>query len=318
MRHSIRLTAVAGLFAFASFAHAAERNSPLVRQARHRLGKRSAAHRQRPHRRHGVRRRRFRAPADLREIPVDRRARHRGRLRLRPAGRVAGRAHALHRQTTRSTARSSSPKTWPSSLAARCTTTATTRASATSSSSVKPTATPVTDYRRELDLDTRDRAREIQAGRCRVSPRIFRLVSRPGAGGALVRHQRAEAARAIRGARQSQRRRSRVGRQRASSISGALKSNGLKYAAELRVIAGVRHASTPTATRCASRANARSPSCWPRAPTTACSTRTIATPARIRWPACAEDTDAGGKEQFVRYCRAPHARITRRCSAAWR
>ena len=214
---------------------AAPTPSPLVRQTRHRLGKRSAAHRQRPHRRDGVRRHRLRAPADLREIPVDRRARFRRRLRLRSARGLAGRAHALASANNSPTARSSSPKTWPNNSAARCTTTATTRASAISSSNVSPTRTPVTDYRRELDLDTAIARVSFKQGGVGFRREYF--VSYPDQ--VLVARWYGTSVQKLRVRFAVPDNRSAAGAMsdaQGLTVSGALKSNGLKYAADLRVI----------------------------------------------------------------------------------
>ncbi len=79
----------------------------------------------------------------------------------------------------------------------------------------------------------------FKQGGVRIPPRVFRLVSGPGARRPLVRHRAAEAAHQLRRAGQPQRRRDKWSRA-ASACRGALKSNGLRYAVDLRVNAGVR------------------------------------------------------------------------------
>ncbi len=80
---------------------------------------------------------------------------------------------------------------------------------------------------------------------------------------------------------------------------------------------GVRQRHARRRVTCASRANARSPSCWRRALTIACSTRAIATPARIRSPRLPKTRSGRRRSASRRSLRATHA-TTRSCFAAWR
>ena len=77
--------------------------------------------------------------------------------------------------------------------------------------------TPVSDYRRELDLDTAIARVSFKQGGAGYRREYFVSYPDQVAGRALVRHQRAEAAREIRGARQSQRAGARRGRRASRS-----------------------------------------------------------------------------------------------------
>ena len=176
--------------------------------------------------------------------------------------------------------------------------------------------TPVSDYRRELDLDTAIARVKFKQGDAGFRREYFVSYPDQVLVGALVQHQRAEAARALRGARQPQR--DQLARQGTRiTVSGALKSNGLKYAAELRVIP---ECGTVTADGDSLRIESECP----------VDLRAAArTNYRMRYPdyrdagadpggGVAKDATHAGQGSLRPISRPPPATITRRCFAAWR